>query len=209
MKIYVLDEVLEYDNRKDILDDMFKAVEEKVSSVNLVFSHFIIDGYELYDGFYDYFLDNIRHIGEVKVVTKTVKEISQDIILVTIDYYERAIAEIDILANEFYKTPTRESWHKMMGLIEGVKWIMDTFVAIDTNPQLQDIVRSYEGWNRYAKDVYSLQEIMLDFEDVLENSDFVSTADLLSYKIAPLFKEMKGKLEQLVLEEVTLDKVES
>lgn len=209
MKIYVLDEVLEYDNRKDILDDMFKAVEEKVSSVNLVFSHFIIDGYELYDGFYDYFLDNIRHIGEVKVVTKTVKEISQDIILVTIDYYERAIAEIDILANEFYKTPTRESWHKMMGLIEGVKWIMDTFVAIDTNPQLQDIVRSYEGWNRYAKDVYSLQEIMLDFEEVLENSDFVSTADLLSYKIAPLFKEMKGKLEQLVLEEVTLDKVES
>ncbi|MCF6459540.1 hypothetical protein [Clostridium sp. Cult3] len=209
MKVYILDEILKYENCKSILDDMFKEIEHKVSSSNLVFSHFIIDGFELYDDFYDYFLDNIRNIKEVEVITKTIKEISQDIIITTIDYYYRAIPEIEILANEFYKTTSRESWHKLMALVEGVKWIMDTFVAIDTNPQLQDIVRSYEGWNRYAKDVYSLQEIMLDFEDVLENSDFVSTADLLSYKIAPLFKEMKGKLEQLVLEEVAMDKVES
>lgn len=204
MKIHILDKILEYENHIDILDDTFKQINETVTSSNLVFSHLIIDGVEIYDDYYDYFLDNIRNIEEVKVVTKTIKELSQEIILSTIDYLERAIPEIEILSNEFYKAPAKESWDKLADLIEGIKWIMDTFVAIDSNPELKNIVNSYQGWNLYAKDMYSLQELMMDFEEILGNNDFVSTADILSYEIAPLFKEMKGKLEKLILEEVEI-----
>lgn len=204
MKIHILDKTLEYENHVDILDDTFKQINEMVTSSNLVFSHLIIDGVEIYDDYYDYFLDNIRNIEEVKVVTKTIKELSQEIILSTIDYLERAIPEIEILSNEFYKTPSKESWNKLVDLVEGIKWIMDTFVAIDSNPELKNIVNSYEGWNLYAKDMYSLQELMMDFEEILENSDYISTADILFYEISPLFKEMKEKLEKLILEEVEI-----
>lgn len=204
MKIHILDKILEYENHIDILDDTFKQINEMVTSSNLVFSHLIIDGVEIYDDYYDYFLDNIRNIEEVKVVTKTIKELSQEIILSTIDYLERAIPEIEILSNEFYKTPSKESWNKLVDLVEGIKWIMDTFVAIDSNPELKNIVNSYEGWNLYAKDMYSLQELMMDFEEILENSDYISTADILFYEISPLFKEMKEKLEKLILEEVEI-----
>ena len=205
MKIYVLDKTLEYENRIDILDDIFNKINHMVSSENLAFSHLNIDGIDVYDDHYDYFLDNIKNIEEVKVVTKTVKEISQDIILSTINYMERAMPEIEILADEFYKQPSQDSWYKLTQLLEGIKWIIDSFVIIDSNPELKDIINSYEEWNLYAKDIHELSELMGEFEEILENTDFVSTADILSYEIVPLFEEMQEKLESLVLEEVDMN----
>lgn len=205
MIIHILDKTLEYENRQDVLDAMFKEISKIVNSTDLVFSHLIIDGLEVYDDFYDYFLDNIRNIEVVKVVTKTVKETYEEILLSTIDYLERAIPEIGILSNEFYKIPSRESWEKLGDLLEGIKWIMDTFIVIDSNSVLKDVVNSYEDWNMYAKDIYGLNELLKELEEILENSDFVSTADILSYEIIPLFENMKKKLEKLIAEEVEID----
>ncbi|MCF6465221.1 hypothetical protein [Clostridium sp. Cult2] len=204
MKIHILDKTLEYENNKCILDDMFKEINEIVSATNLIFSHLIIDDVIIYNDYYDYFLDNINNIREVMVVTKTVKRMTEEILLSTIDYLERAIPEIEILSNKFYKTPSKESWYKLMDLLEGIKWIMDTFVVIDTNNELKNIVNSYEEWNIYAKDIYELKELMIEFEEILENNDFVSTADILSYEIIPLFKDMKEKLLKLFSEEVEI-----
>lgn len=207
MKLYILDRILEYENKINIFDDIATEINNTVKKSNLVFSHLVIDGVEVYNDFYDYFLDNIKNIKEIIVVTKTTREISKEIILSTIDYIERAIPEIDILSNEFYRTPSSESWNKLIDLIEGFKWIIDTFVTIDTNSQLKDIVKNYEEWNLYAKDVYSLKVLLNEFEEILENSDLVSTADILSYEIVPLFEEMKDKLKKLVLEEVDIDDI--
>ena len=204
MKIHILDKVLEYENHIDILDTMFDEVNNIVSGTSLIFSHLIIDGVIVYDDYYDYLLDNIRNIEEVIIVVKTAKKISEEVLLSTIDYLDRSIPEIEMLSNEFYKTPSKESWQKLMDLIEGIRWIMDTFVSIDSNGELKNIVNSYEEWNLYAKDVYSLQELMMDFEEILRNNDFISTGDILSYEIVPLFKEMKKKLEKLFLEEVEI-----
>jgi len=205
MIIHILDKTLEYENRQDVLDAMFKEISKIVNSTDLVFRHLIIDGLEVYDDFYDYFLDNIKNIEVVKVVTKTVKETYEEILLSTIDYLERAIPEIGILSNEFYKTPSRESWEKLGDLLEGIKCIMDTFIVIDSNSVLKDVVNSYEDWNMYAKDIYGLNELLKELEEILENSDFVSTADILSYEIIPLFENMKKKLEKLIAEEVEID----
>lgn len=204
MKIHILDKVLEYENHIDILDTMFDEVNNIVSGTSLIFSHLIIDGVIVYDDYYDYLLDNIRNIEEVIIIVKTAKKISEEVLLSTIDYLDRSIPEIEMLSNEFYKTPSKESWQKLMDLIEGIRWIMDTFVSIDSNGELKNIVNSYEEWNLYAKDVYSLQERMMDFEEILRNNDFISTGDILSYEIVPLFKEMKKKLEKLFLEEVEI-----
>lgn len=205
MKIHILYKVLEYENNKDILDDIFNEINNIISNENLVFSHLIIDGIDIYEDHYDYFMDNIKFIEEVKVVAKTVKEILEEIILSTIDYIERAMPEIEILADEFYKEPSKESWHKLTELIGGIKWIIDSFAIIDNTLELKDIVDSYEEWNLYAKYIYELGELMGEFEEILENNDLVSIADILSYEIVPLFKGMQEKLEKLVLEEVDMD----
>lgn len=202
MKIHVLDKTFEYENSIKAYDALVSCINELVDKSDIIFSHLIIDGVEIYDDFYDYFLNNIKNIEEVIIVTKTKKEISKEIILSTIDYVERAIPEIENLSDQFYKTPSNESWNKLVDLFEGIKWILDTFIMIDNNKQLKNIVNSYEEWNLYAQDIYSLKELLGEFEEILENGDYVSTADILSYELIPLFKNMRDKLEKVILEEV-------
>lgn len=198
MKIYVLDKVLDYPNSEDEINYIFSEIEDIISKSKYTFSHLEVDGYTVYEDFHNYFLDNIRSIEEVKVIAKTFKEFVEEILNTTAGYFENAIPEIEILSDEFYKTPTGESWNKLTDLIEGIKWIMDSFVIVDQSDEIKDIVKSYETWNLYAKDIYSLRELLEEFEEILENEDLVSTADILSYEIAPLFKEMLNKLNILV-----------
>ena len=198
MKIYVLDKVLKYPNNQTEIDKIFNDIDSIVSESKYTLSHLEIDGVEIYDDFYNYFLDNIRSIQEVKVVAKTFKEFSRDILKTTASYLENAIPEMQILSDEFYKSPTEESWGKLADLIEGIKWIMDTFVIVDKSGKIENIVKSYEVWNHYVKDIYSLKELLDEFEDILENEDLVSIADILSYEIEPLFKGMLDKLNALV-----------
>lgn len=205
MKINILGKTAEYENTMNNYDKLISDIDDQVNRSNKIFSHLIIDGIEVYDDFYEYFLDNIKNIEEVTVVTKTIKEISQDILVSTIDYIEGAIPEIDMLSTEFYKRPSKNSWEKLADLIEGFKWIIDSFAIIDSNTQLKKIVNSYEEWNLYAKDIHSLNELLVDFEEILKNNDLVSIADILSYEIKPLFKSMKEKLEKVVLEEVDIN----
>ncbi|MDR5659777.1 hypothetical protein RH915_09735 [Serpentinicella sp. ANB-PHB4] len=198
MKVYILDQTLECENSKNQIEEIFKEINEKISNNNVLFSHLIIDGSEVYGEFDNYILENINQIKEIKVVTKTLKEVAQETLLSTLDYIERANPEIEALSNEFYKTPEINTWKKLTELIEGINWIMSTFTYIDSNPNLKNIVISYENWNLYAKDIYSLKELIVEFEEIMENGDLVSLADILSYEIVPLFNSMKDKLETLV-----------
>ncbi len=202
MKIYILGEVLEYENCRDNIDNIFDKINKKVSDSNLILSHLIVDEYELYDGFYDYFLDNIKHIEEIKVVTKTIVETSHEVILYTMDYIEKMIPGIEILSDEFYGIPDVDSWNKLANLIEGINWIIDGFVSIDLSTELKNIVNSYEQWNLYARDVYLLREILMKFEQIFDISDLVFIADMLFYEIVPIFEDMKEKLEKIIGESI-------
>jgi len=204
MKIYVLDKALEYSNNKTEIDKLFNDIDSIISDSEYTLSHLEIDGVEVYDDFYNYFLDNIRNIQEVKVITKTFKEFSREILNTTAEYLENAIPEIQILSDEFYKSPTEKSWKRLADLIEGIKWLMDTFTIVDKSGEIENIVKSYEIWDHYVKDIYSLRELLDEFEEILQNEDLVSTADILSYEIGPLFKEMLNKLNELVDREVNL-----
>lgn len=202
MKIYILGEVLEYENCRDNIDNIFDKINKKVSDSNLILSHLIVDEYELYDGFYDYFLDNIKHIEEIKVVTKTIVETSHEVILYTMDYIEKMIPGIEILSDEFYGIPDVDSWNRLANLIEGINWIIDGFVSIDLSTELKNIVNSYEQWNLYARDVYLLREILTKFEQIFDISDLVFIADMLFYEIVPIFEDMKEKLEKIIGESI-------
>lgn len=201
MKVYILDKVLEYNNHKSVIDNMFQEIDSILGKSNYFFSHLVVDDLEVYEDYQDYFIDNIKHIREVKVISGTIKELAQNIIITTIDYLNRAVPEINVLSSEFYKTPTTQSWNKFSDLLEGITWIVDSFAAIDTNERLKDIVSSYEEWNCYAKEVYLLQELLSELEENIENKDIVSLADMLSYELSPLFDYMKEKLEGLVTKE--------
>jgi len=198
MKIYIENQILEFDNDKNELDKIFNRIEEEVTKTSKVFNSLIIDDNEIFNDYYDYFLDNINSIENVEVVLLTYKELANETLTSTLDYIKRTPELIENLANSFYKNPNRKSWSELNDLLEGISWIISTFSSIDNDRNLNSIVSNHESWNLYSKEIILLSEIIPDFEDVLSSQDNVAIADILSYEIQPKFSTMAEKLSQLV-----------
>lgn len=205
MKIYIEDQILEMENNTKEIDNIFNQIDNVIDKSSKILSHMVIDDFEIYQDFYDYFLDNIRVIEEVKVITLTYKELVHDTLISAIEYIRRILEKIEELANKFYRNPERESWNDLNDLLGGITWTINTFSSIDQDKRLNDVVSSYESWNLYAKEIFTLQEILSDFEEALENNDNVTIADILLYEILPIFKEMGERLLELVKMEGRLD----
>lgn len=207
MKIYILNKVLEFENDAESIEDILEEVQNIITTSNYILSHFEVDGDEVHDDFHDYFSQNIGSIKKVKVVTKTMKDIIEDILISNVEYLEEAIFEVEVLANDFYREPTRDSWGELVKLLESIRWLMDTFNLVDVNDELRYIVTSYETWNLYAKDIYILKDIMESFGETFGGDDIVFVPEILSDEIVPLFKDMKDKLDVLVDREVDNNKL--
>lgn len=204
MKIFIENQILEYDNDKNQIDNILMEIDGITEKSSKTLSHMVIDGNEIVGHYYDYFLNNIKNINKIEVILLTYKELIEDILLSTLNYLEKTPEIIDGLANTFYKNPTKESWEDLNDLFEALSWIMDTFASIDQDHRLKDTILNYENWNLYAKEVLSLKEILANLEEVLANNDYVSIADILSYEIASVFKEMEDKLSSLINREGNL-----
>lgn len=198
MKIYVLNKVLEYENNKESINIILEKLKKIVEKSNCVLSHLEIDGQDVYDDFYKYFSNNIDDIKEVKVVTKTIRDLEKGMLQEVGEYFEEIIPEVEELSYEFFKGPTRETFIKLIELFEKIKWIIDIFDLIDSSDEIEYIVDSYEVWNLYARDIYSLQEIVEDFRGVFAEDELIFIPEILCDEIVPLFRDMKDKLDLLV-----------
>lgn len=204
MKIYVLDKILEYKNEKKYIDNIFEDLGNILSDEKYALSHLEVDGKHVYEDFYDYFSENIHDIKEVKVFIKTSRELAKDLIVYIIETIEEYVPEIQILSNEFYNEAAEETWEKLVDLFEKIKWILDATETLDVDREIKYIVSDYKLWNAYVKDTYELREIMVDFQDILANDDLNFVPEILSGEIAPLFEDMKEKLELLVNRELDM-----
>ena len=198
LKIYIEDQILEFDNDTKEIDKIFNEIEKEITKTSKVLNSLIIDNYEIFSDYYDYLLDNIKVIEKVEVVLYTYKELINETLISTKEYLDRTLELIETLANKFYKSPSIKSWSDLDDLLEGVSWLISTYSTIDNNRNLNDVINSYESWNLYSKEINSLNEILPDLEDALSNQDNVTIADMLSYEIKPKFNAMADKLSELV-----------
>jgi len=207
VKIYIENQILKFEKSIKEIDSIFEEIDNIVNKSSKILSHMVIDSIEVYQDYYDYFLDNIRVIEEVKVITLTYKELVDDILNSTLDYLERTPTIIENLADNFYKNPDNQDWQELNNLLDGISWIMTTFSSIDQDKRLKDIIINYEDWNRYAKEIFSLKELLVEFEEALSSNDNVSIADILSYEIVPIFITMKERLVELIDIEIIKEKL--
>lgn len=205
LKIYIEDQVLESRNDIKEIDNIFSEIDNIINKSSKILSYMIIDNFEVYQDFYDYFLENIRVIQEVKVIALTYKELVHDILISAFEYIKRVPEKIEELANKFYKNSERQTWNDLNDLLGGITWIINTFFSIDQDKRLKDVVSNYKSWNLYAKEIFALKEILPDLEIALENNDNVTIADILLYEILPIFNEIGERLLELVKMEGKLD----
>lgn len=198
MKLHILKETFELENKEDSIEKIFDYIKQAIEETEYNFSHMVVDGEEIYDEFELYLEDNIKSIDEVKVVMLTIEEMISDNLHTISEYVEGAIPLINDLADKFYRQPNAEDWIQITDLFEGLGFILDILENIDNMENLNDLVASYEVWNEYVVEVKLLDEIVKELNTAIENSDTVLIGDLLSHEIVPVFEKMKTKLDILI-----------
>lgn len=198
MKLFILKETFELENKKESVEQIFDYIKQAIEETEYNFSYIIVDGEEVYNEFEIYLEDNIKFIDEVKVVMLTIEEMIKDNLHTVSEYVKGAIPLINDLADKFYTEPNVEDWNQISDLFEGLGFILDTLENIDNMENLNELVTSYEAWNEYVAESKSLDGIVNELNEAIENSDTVLIGDLLSYEIVPVFEKMKTKLDVLV-----------
>ncbi|NLY45192.1 MAG: hypothetical protein GX053_04285 [Tissierella sp.] len=198
MKIYIENQILEFNNDKNEIDKILNEIEKEITKSSKVLNSLVIDDHEIFSDYYDYFLDNIKVIEKVEVVLLTYKDLVNETLISTKKYLDRTEQPIENLANNFYKSPSVKAWKDLNDLLEGISWLIGTYSTIDNDRNLNNVIGSYESWNLYSKEIISLNDILVDLEDALSNQDNVAIGDMLSYEIKPMFNTMADKISELV-----------
>lgn len=194
MKIYIEDEVLEFYNDVNEIENILNIINEKVQKSYKILNFIRIDDVEIYNDYKDYFVNNIKNIEKVEIFLNTYKELVNNILISILDYTNKTPDIIESLSDRFYKNPDKAAWDNLNNLLEGISFILNTFKSIDEDKRLKDVVKSYEEWNLYAKEIFAIQEILPDFKEALSNEDSITIADILSYEIIPIFNNIKERV---------------
>lgn len=185
MNLILNNERYEYENTQEHVNELFQKINEETEKFNLHVSHLIVNGEDVYENHGEYILEKLEVIDTVEVVTKTAKEMLNDILISAESYLSAALPEIDLLVNDLYNNPTEETWGKFSQLIEGLQWLIQMIQTIDQFEQ------KLENWDNYLMVVGSIQNEVNTLMEAMENMDTVLIADIIQYEIQPLLMQLK------------------
>lgn len=197
LKLIVDGNIYFLEKDEEIIEKITDILTDEMEKTNKVIKSLEIDGLELYQDYFEYILDNLNYIENIKVKLITYKELVGETLVGTIDYLQGAAEEIVPLSEAFYAEPTKEAWDDFSDLLEGINWIISVFNLIDNDKTLIETLPSYEIWNLYAKDILTLNELIPQMNDALNSKDNTLLADLMMYEILPLYEDMREQLLSL------------
>lgn len=170
---------------------IIKKINEHLEEEHYL-SHLIVDGKEVYEELELYLTDHITQIKEIKVITKTVSEFINDLLLTAEEYLDRAVQEIPLLSNEYYQNPTSVSWNKFAQMLEGIQWLNQTIHSINQTKEQPN------NWIDYLNLSGELQSVLMDLENTIENNDSILIADMIQYELLPIFERLKTVIKATI-----------
>ncbi len=163
---------------------VIKKINELIEE-GFYFSHFIADEKEVYENHEEFLNLHIDTIQRLEIIAKTVEEFTNDVLLSTESYIDRAMPMLPNLSDEFYNNPTSKTWNQFEQLLEGLQWL-NGMMAI-----LNDREEKLSNWSAYEEVKTSLQEELENLGEAVENGDYVLIGDIIQHEILPSFEALK------------------
>lgn len=196
MQLKLLGRIIRLPAKNDA-ESVSNLIQTELQRANLYLSAMVIDGTEIYDDYNEYLSEHWENVHEIEVKTRTLKELVQEILISAVQYLERIEPEIQLLADDFYREDIA-AWEKLSQLIEGIQWLLDTFMMIDKIHNLNDLLPDYSAWNDYAQNVGELQTKVAAIAEAVKDRDSILLADLLQYELLTLFQSMRENLSGII-----------
>lgn len=189
MELHLSNEILIYENSVENIDILIQKINEDLENNKLFFSHLIINGKDAYSDFEDKLMEQINMIEKIELVTRTINEFISDLTVSLNEYSIRAIPSIKQLTEQFYQSPTEESWGMLQDLLEGLNWVYSTIKSM-CNMELDE-------YKENLLIIANHLEVELpNLLDAMESNDFILIGDIISYEILPQFEAIVSITEK-------------
>jgi hypothetical protein len=195
MQLIILGQVYEFDNATESIPLIISKTQQITESTKMVLSHMIIDDQEIYEDFDGYLHDNILEMKKLEIILINFEHMFSEMVHSASDYLERALPAINILANDFYQTPTEDTWARFAQLLDGLSWLTECM----------------ELFNEYSQEKVQLgeyKEKLSELEDAVKNNDLVLVGDLLTYEVLPILENFKTSVDILLAERDDADVIQ-
>ncbi len=199
MKLFLLGETFEFENKLNSYNEIFILIENKLADKDVYFSHLKLDGKEIYNDFEMYFNDQLNSINKVEVVVQSIEQFTCGIISSIHEYLSHSLIEVNSTLDEFYQSPQEETWGKYLTFLDGISMVHQGIMSIDRSKHQP------KNWEEYLVLATSMQKEFISLEEALKQNDPILVADITNYEIIPILKAIQ-KQAQLTLEEEVGDK---
>lgn len=188
MQLNYNNEYFQIDNTISSINTIFEKVNNTLENKNIVFSHLIIDGVEVYVNHEEHIKTRINEIETIEIVTRNVKEMIWDTMESIHSYLQRAIPALTELVDESYENFSKKSWDGINQLAEGMQWILQFMEVTRTAPQ-QPV-----NWKEMEKSLQQCETSFAQLLEAVEAKDTILISDILSYEVTPAYESLEKNL---------------
>lgn len=199
MRLQILDQIIEYENKPEMLEDIFSAINKTLENPEYVFLNLTIDGVKVYEEHYEYIMERLKEIQNIKVELYVVRDEASRIMLSASQYLDRAIPEISPLVDAFYQgAEDNESIDKLSQLFEGIQWIFDTVSGLESGKSKFQSITDNSDWNKCIIDMGMLKDAYENIREAVGNMDKILIADILNYEITDILTSINADMKNVL-----------
>ncbi|GEN82992.1 hypothetical protein SLU01_13040 [Sporosarcina luteola] len=190
MKLIIGEQQFEYTGQPTA-EDVIERINENLAK-GLYFSHFVADGKEIYDEHEEFLERKLGEIEELHVIIKTEKEFMNDVLLSAEEYLKRAIPEVRVLADEFNRVPTGDTWDRFELLVGGAGWLNDMLQVVSNSEERPT------NWKTFHELTSSLQAEVSKLGKAVEKKKNGEIATILKKGFFPIFEQLEKKFGETI-----------
>jgi hypothetical protein len=197
MQVQISEESWNYSNDAAEVEKLMGDIQAFLNQTGLYLSAMRVDANEIYEDYQDYIMDHIHEIECIEVVAHTIEEMTNQILLSTEQYLERAIPNMRQLSREFYQGPSADSWDNMSQMVEGLQWIYQMVHSVVQADTGSDERLPFQGV------IAQFDDALPGLSDAVEMKDAVAIADAITYELLPvingLYELIKNTIDDKVV----------
>lgn len=153
--------------------------------------HFVeVNGKAIYEAYELYIVQNIQEVREVNIRTLSALESIQNTEQALDEYLERFIPGASDVADQLYGGLTLENQPLFAQLLEGFHWIVK---SMQFDRELYAMADHHVSPNFLTSTLSSLEKLLQEIIQAVENNDFTGVSDLLQYEVVPALQQFQNR----------------
>ncbi|GGF91483.1 hypothetical protein [Paenibacillus abyssi] len=195
MKIYMLNEVWEYENSQEQIDFIVDRIQTFLNQSRVIIEQILIDGEELDGNFTDFLAGHIDGVNKVDIKVVKESEWLTQMLESSTHYISRALPELTKLSDQLYTGLDVNVWSSINDFTEGLQHItilvqsLSGYMLSDGNAGGSEAFLSQLNGN------------LGQFMNAALDKDHTLMADLLNYEIKPQLEQLLHQLNQIMISE--------